>query len=200
MSLFDTDLDGDDYGDLLGRLLPRGKILSVMLTGTADGLSLTVGALGLELARVHNRLRALLDESDPRSAVEMLDAWERNLQLPDPTDPAPPTVEADRQALAHAKLIGRGGTQLLTLDDVIAAAGYTGVEVQQPAPFRVGFSTTDSRVYDEPWMPVWYVWASTTPAQGWDRLIALLNRIKHSWTEVRAIDGTRANEVTYPTS
>lgn len=200
MSLFEHDLTDADYESLLARLMPRGKLLSVVLTGATDGLSLVVGALANELVIAHNRIRDLLDESDPSTTTELLDAWERNLSLPDPTDPNPPTSTADRQALAHAKLIGRGGTQLSTLLDVIEAAGYDNVEVQQPVLFRPGFSTTDSRVYDESWMPVWYVWRATTPAQGWERLIALLDRIKHSWTEVRAIDGLRANEVAYPTS
>jgi uncharacterized protein YmfQ (DUF2313 family) len=186
------------YSSLLGRLSPRGKAWT--FTRAQTGLRLFFDAMGEELARAHNRLIDLIDESDPRTTTELIDGWERNLGLPDSCDPSPPTTLADRRAAAHAKLIARGGSQPGILYDVIEAAGYDSTEIQLGAMFRADESAVDERLYDdEAWAFVWFVWRATTPSQGWERLQCLLDRIKPSHTIVNLIDGLRANEVTYPT-
>lgn len=197
MSFFTTPVTANEYADLLGRLLPRGKAWATLLQ--ANGLTLTVKALSYELARAHNRFLDLLDESDPRTTTELIDAWERVLGLPDPCDLSPPTTLADRRDAAFAALIARGGTQLSILCDVIAAAGYDTFEIQQPILLRGDIGKSDQRVYDDEWASFWYVWRLTTPPQGWERLQCLLDRLKHSWTSVVLIDGLRANEVALPT-
>lgn len=194
--MFD-DLTADDYAELLARLLPRGKAWAVV--AAANGLTLTVDGMSPELALAHNRLLDLLDESDMRTAVELLPGWERVLNLPDPCDPSPPVTTADRQATAHARFIARGGTQLQTLCDIAEAAGYIDVEFQQTDLFTPDVSTADSQVYDEEWSTFWYVWALVTPPQGWNSLLCLLDRIAPSYSVVQAIDGLKANEVSLPT-
>ena len=129
----------------------------------------------------------------------MLGGWERVLGLPDPCDPSPPTTITDRQAAAFARFIARGGTQLALLLEIATAAGYDGIEYQQTALFMPDVSTADERLYDEEWSFYWYVWRLTTPPQGWDGLLCLLERIAPSYSVVQAIDGLRANEVSLPT-
>ena len=120
--LFAGRLADTDYRDLLARLLPRGKVWALGdLTG---GLALTLLGFGAELARVHNRFLDILEEADPRTTTELIDDWERILDLPDPDDPAPPTTLADRCAVAHARMIAKGGMQPYNVWAIAVAAGY----------------------------------------------------------------------------
>ena len=196
MSFF-ADLANTDYANLMSRLMPRGKAMAIITTET--GLKLSFRAYGEELARVHNRLLDLIEESDPRTTTELIDGWERVLGLPDPCDPSPPTTLADRRLAAHAKFIARGGSQKGILMQVIAAAGYDGTDIQLPELFRADESASDERGYDDTWVWVWFVWRATTPPQGWTRLQCLLDRIKPSHTSANLIDGLEANEVALPT-
>ena len=192
-----SPLSAGAYADMLARLLPRGRAWSV--TDPASGLSLTLDGLAEELSRLHGRLVGLIAESDPRTTVDMLDAWERVLGLPDPCNPSPPTTTADRQATAYARFIARGGTQLAILLEIATAAGYDAIEYQQTELFTPDISTADARLYDEEWSFFWYVWRLTTPPQGWEGLLCLLERIAPAYSVVQAIDGLKANEVALPT-
>lgn len=187
-----------DYVGALSRDAPRGKIWALVdyVTG---GIAQTFSGVAEELARIHARFLAVLEEADPSTAVEMLDAWERVLGLPEPEDPSPPTVAADRQALASAKLIARGGSQPGLLSDVIENAAYTGVALELPTLLRADEGRSDDRAYDGDYVWIVYVWRATTPAAGWARLEALLNRIKPAHCLFVTIDGLHADEVTTPT-
>lgn len=187
-----------DFQRLLSRLSPRGKAWAA--TGAATGLQLFYRAMGEELARINDQLLDVIEESDPRTTTELVDGWERVLGLPDPCDPSPPTLLADRREAIHARLIARGGSQPGLVADVISAAGYDATEIELGAMFRVDESGVDERLYDdEAWAFVWFVWRLTTPVQGWARLQCLLDRIKPSASIVSLIDGLHANEVTFPT-
>jgi uncharacterized protein YmfQ (DUF2313 family) len=85
------------YARMLSALLPPGKlwrtvgsVLEKLLLGSAD-----------ELERVDGRGDDLLDEADPRTATELLDEYERELDL----DEAATTAE--RRARVVARLIAR---------------------------------------------------------------------------------------------
>lgn len=196
---FSTRLDAESYAGLLRRLLPRGKIWSV--DHPLSGLRAFLLGIGAEPARAHNRLLDVLEEADPSTTDDLIDDWERILGLPDPTDPSPPVTLADRRAVAHAKFIARGGMQPQNIYDIAQAAGYeSDIEVQVPTLFRADESASDERSYDwDSWTFVWYVWRENPPALGWDRLLALLNIVKHANTIVIAIDGLRVDEVATPT-
>lgn len=198
MSNFFERVSNLDYSRLLHRVSPRGKAWA--RTVAAFGLKLFYNAMGEELARLNARLLDLLEESDPRTTTELIDGWERNLDLPDVCDPTPPTTLADRREAVTVKLIARGGSQAGLLAVVISAAGYDSTEIQLGTMFRADTSASDERAYDdEDWAFVWFVWRLTTPSQGWARLQCLLDRIKPSPSLVNLIDGLRANEVTLPT-
>lgn len=197
MSAYLERLTGNDYRDAFARILPRGVIWTI--TDVLGGIALTLQGLGIELARAHNRLLDVLEEADPRTTTELIDAWERVLGLPEPTDPSPPTTLADRRAVVHAKFIARGGSQPAILADVIAAAGYTDTVIELPTLFRSDESASDERAYDDEWVWYWFVWRLTTPTQGWARLQAVLDAIKPAHTVASLIDGLHADEVTLPT-
>lgn len=85
------------YQRMLGALLPPGKwrligdaVLPALFLGCAD-----------ELERIDGRAGNLLNESDPRTAVELLPEYERELEL----DEASTTAE--RQARIVARLVAR---------------------------------------------------------------------------------------------
>jgi uncharacterized protein YmfQ (DUF2313 family) len=71
----------DQYGEQLSQLLPPGVALPSSSSSTLRQL---LEAFGLLLADAHNRGEDLLDEADPRTTVELLEDWERNVGLPDP--------------------------------------------------------------------------------------------------------------------
>jgi uncharacterized protein YmfQ (DUF2313 family) len=110
-----------DYTGLLHRLLPRGWLW------VRDGLTkfgALLDALGDELARVHNRALDMIEECDPQTATETLDAWERICGLPIPVGTAPVT-DADRRTAIVAHLRTRGGCSPDYFEGVAAEHGIT---------------------------------------------------------------------------
>lgn len=94
-----------DYAVALANLLPRGRAWPAEAGSTRAQL---LGALTPPLARLDARAQALLIDAFPRTAVELLDAWEQTLGLPDPCAGVQPTV-ALRQAQVVARFQGFGG-------------------------------------------------------------------------------------------
>lgn len=192
--------DGDDYAALLLALLPPGRAHTTEDPGLAGSLA----GLGIEWARVEARLLAVIEELDPTTASELLDAWERVYALPDSCDPSPPSSDADRQDALAARLIARQGSQPAIIRDVINAAGYSGlgIEIQIADLFRADAGHADDRLFDSTWANVWWIWASSTPPQGWERLECLFGTgdkpLKPAHSTVFFIDGLRANEITTP--
>lgn len=88
-----------------------------------------LAALGKSYDRVRARADQLLDEADPRTAVEMLAAWETNLSLPDTCADLADTV-AERQRRAHAKLIRIGGDTFDYFKGVARALGFE-IEIEE---------------------------------------------------------------------
>jgi uncharacterized protein YmfQ (DUF2313 family) len=108
-------------GDILRILLPIGDawpraVPELVRDQVLDGL-------GLSYDRVRRRALDLVEESDPRTAIEMLPEWEAALGLPDTCAPLADTV-AERQRRAHAKLIARGGDTIAYFTAVAAALGF----------------------------------------------------------------------------
>lgn len=95
-----------------------------------------LAALGKSYDRVRARADQLLDEADPRTAVEMLAAWETNLSLPDTCADLADTV-AERQRRAHAKLIRIGGDTFDYFKGVARALGFE-IEIEEHPAFAAG--------------------------------------------------------------
>ena len=135
-----------DWRGVLIRLLPKGPIWGAI---SGQPLYQFLQGIAVEPARIHNRILALIEESDPRTSDELLDAWEVALGLPDECTDDPPRGKTLRQAAAAAKLAAQGGSYAAYIVQVCAAAGFT-VEVVEPAPFRAG-SPAGNPAYGEAW-------------------------------------------------
>ena len=60
--------------------------------------------LAEELARNDSRIRALLEEADPRTTLEMIEDWERVLGLPNECTPEGQTLQARRNAIVSTAI------------------------------------------------------------------------------------------------
>lgn len=149
-------MDVNAYGRQLKQLLPSGKlwnlepgsVLSKLLLGTSE-----------ELARVDARGADLVEESDPRTATETLDAWERMLGLPDGDVLVVPGTTAARRQAVVSKLLKTGGQSRAYYIQLAAACGYTvtiydtyGLEL-----FRVNRQRMGDRLLGAAWAHTWKV-------------------------------------------
>jgi uncharacterized protein YmfQ (DUF2313 family) len=139
----------DQYREALLALLPQGRLLNLepgsFLWSLAD-------AVAQEFARCEARAHDLLDESDPRSANEMLADWERVAGLPDECHGLGTTLEA-RRAELHAKITAQGSLSRQFYTDVAARLGFVVQSIDEfdesnPGPGGLGFSGAD-------WRHVW---------------------------------------------
>ena len=88
------------YQGALNGLLPQGV---AWRRDAEANLQKLVLAYAIELAKVDGRLRALLEEADPRTTLELLDEWERFTGLPSPCTGPLGELQARRNAIV-AKL------------------------------------------------------------------------------------------------
>lgn len=125
----------DAYVDQLKALLPPGAAWSRALGAI---LGRPIEAMAEGLARVHARAQQLLAESDPRQTVEMLDDWERIMDLPDPCAGPNPTVDQRRaQVLARFRQLGGPSAEALL---AFAADLGVAITIERLGPFRVGLN------------------------------------------------------------
>jgi len=112
-----------------------------------------------ELARTHNRAVDLIDEADPRTTLEMLEAWERVCALPDDCTPAAVTLAERRDAIA-ARLAARGGQSPAYYIGVAAALGFS-ITITEFEPFTCETEITEPAL-DETWRHAFQVNAPET--------------------------------------
>lgn len=98
-------LKADDYRNQMIALQPRGMALPTH--EESDWVKL-LAALAEEKARADGRVEQLLKEMDPRTTFEMLEDWERVLDLPDPCRIGDPGGLGERRDAAAAKMIQTG--------------------------------------------------------------------------------------------
>lgn len=122
------------------QLLPTG----VLWPRQVDGLvrDALLAALGKSYDRVRVRADQVLDEADPRTAVEMLPEWETNLTLPDHCGELAETV-AERQKRAHAKMIRVGGDSFDYFKGVARALGFD-IEIEEHPAFTCESACVDA--------------------------------------------------------
>lgn len=99
-------LTAQDYAAMLRGLIPVGPAWNGELV---DRL---ISTWSIELARLDARIAAAVNEADPRTAVELLEDWERVLGLPDECTADLGLSIPDRQRLAWAKLTEEGGQSI----------------------------------------------------------------------------------------
>jgi len=141
----------------LQQLLPPGQAWP---RDTDATLSKLLSAMAEGLASVDARAFDVLDEADPRTALELLKDWERVAGLPDACSAAVADTIHERQNLVHAKITGRGGQSRQYFIDLADALGYA-ITITEFRPFTCE-DTCEEAVTDETWLFVWQVNAPAT--------------------------------------
>jgi len=130
---------GSDYTKALLSLFPQGLSWPRNVEAT---LYKVVNGLAQEMGRVDGRAADLLEiETDPRTANETLDDWERNFGLPDPCLPVPPSTLPARRAALVARMTMMGAQDRKFFTGLAASLGQT-VNIQEYAPYMAGVSRT----------------------------------------------------------
>jgi uncharacterized protein YmfQ (DUF2313 family) len=170
------------YRDLLRSLMPRGpyweRVLGDSWTNLLWGLS------GI-FFRLNVRINQLLIEADPRTADEMLAAWEEMAGLPDPCSGAPATVGERRQVL-HARITAQGGQSPEYFEGVAANLGLDVEVTSRPySVFRVSVNRMGDRLYGTGWH---FVWRVTVDGAGPDaQLECLFAKLKPAHTIIEFV-------------
>lgn len=126
----------------LQALLPLG---SAWQRNAAATLTRLLGALAEELARVDARADDVINESDPRSTLELLADWERVCGLPDACGAELATTLQERRATVLTKLTSLGGTSKAYFLALATAMGYT-IEIDEFRPFVAGLNRCGDRL------------------------------------------------------
>lgn len=181
----------DDYRALLQRLLPPGPAWR-----EDDPL---LAALAPELARLHNRVGALVEEADPRATIEMLQDWERVAGLPDSCLAALDISQSYAQRIGAlvSRITATGGQSPAYYVELAAALGYD-ITITEFRLHSVD-SDVDAALYAAPWQHAWQVNAGSStvgvlsvddtvddPLAWWgnDALECVIRRLKPAHTHV----------------
>lgn len=140
-----------DHAQALRQLLPRGAAWDFAPDGPFARL---LEALAAEFARIDARVLQLLDEADPRTALETLFDWERVAGLPDACTGAPDNV-GERQVALFQKLTGLGGQSPADFIDLAARVGFE-IDIVEHRALRTGFRVGDP-CNDIAWAHAWTV-------------------------------------------
>lgn len=116
-----------DYLQQLKALLPQGPAWLVQAT---DRIGMLLAAWADEFARIEQRALALVEESDPRTTIELLADWERVAGLPDPCVTQAQTIP-QRQAALVSKLSYTGGASRAYFIGMAAEMGYAGATIDE---------------------------------------------------------------------
>lgn len=178
-------MDGAAYGRALKKLLPPGPVWRL----TPDSvLSRLFHGLGDELARLEQRGRDLVEETDPRTATETLEEWERMLGLPDEDILTIPATDAERRTAIVQKLLRTGGQSAAYYEGLALAAGWTVYVVDDygSTVARCGTAECPDPMNGTAWAFVWRVDVdfSVPGALTSTELEAVLTRVRPAHTIV----------------
>ncbi|NDV21056.1 DUF2313 domain-containing protein, partial [Pseudodesulfovibrio sp. JC047] len=140
----------EQYQAQLLALAPPGAALPT----DADSVwSMLLLAMAEELSRVDGRADDVLDELDPRTALELLPDWERVCGLPGPCSRPSETIQERREA-AHLVIMAQGGQSQVYYKEAAAAIGVP-ADVEEFRPFRAGHSSAGDALTNGPWTHTW---------------------------------------------
>ena len=185
----------EHYRTQLIALLPQGEAWQfepgTLLWQFVDGLA-------QELARLDARGAAMVGESYPANAYEMLGEWETVAGLPDICTGTLDSIPERQRALV-SKLTASGGQSIPYFLSVVENMGYAGATIDEPEPMTCA-DTCNDYLWDDESEFCWIVNipASTAIEQmtcaddctsflsiyGINALECILNRIKPSHTHV----------------
>lgn len=166
------------YARTLKQLLPQGSLWNL----EADSkLSAALLAIGEELARVGQRGADLIEESDPRTALETLGEWEAMLGLPDTAILTIPATTAARRLAITQKFVATGGQSSAYFTALAAACGYTvtlsNYKLARSGLFRAGHYLHG---YDYGYAMLVKVTATAADALTHAELEAVIRRVTHA--------------------
>lgn len=141
------------YARQLAQLLPPGKLWNLEPDSVT---SKTLLALAAEFARVDGRAADLVNETDPRTALETLDDWERVLGLPDSCLTSIPSSVNERRSAITSKYTARGGQSRAYYEQLAAQLGYTAT-VSEYKVCRSGSARSGDRCNGTAWAFAWLV-------------------------------------------
>lgn len=182
-----------NHADLLALLLPptsldpNGSLLGAELLAEGNALDADLMSAG-----------ELLDESDPRVAVQLLTDWERVAGLPDAGTFLPTTMQERRNSVV-ARITGIGGASAAYFIALAKSIGYD-VTIDDYRPFRAGLSDAGDPLTNEMWIHWWMVRAAAVttfdfkagassagdPVRSWgvEPLECLIKKFKPAHTDV----------------
>lgn len=141
--------DASAYAAQLRALLPQGRAWNrspdSMLGRLLDGIA-------QEFARIDARADDLLDEADPRTALELLPDWERVAGLPDACFGQPDNIP-ERQVAVASRITGLGGQSRAYFIELAASLGYL-VEIEEFRPARCG-DRLGVLCHSDAWVGTW---------------------------------------------
>jgi len=143
--------DSEAYVRQMRALLPRGAAWRFPAGGIFAAL---LGGLAAEFARIDQRALDLIEESDPRTTLELLGDWETTAGLPDACTGSPDTA-AERQVALHQKVTSTGGQSIAYFTELALKLGYV-IEIEEHRPAAIGMDC-DGPLYGEPWAFAWTV-------------------------------------------
>lgn len=153
-----ASFSAQDYLGALQALMPRGRVWPRDLDAAQTSLLL---ALAQVYERNDARSRALLVDSFPPTAVELLPEWEATLGLPDSCGGNPETI-SERQARVVVKLQEPGGMSRAYFLNLAAVLGYEDITITEFGPTNCEM-TCEVAVMDEQFR---FLWKVNIPHQG----------------------------------
>lgn len=130
----------EKYRSALAKLFPRGKAWESVRRDETSILA----ALAVELCRIDERGKDLLEEIDPRTSTELLEDWEALLGIPDECTMSLTDIN-ERRAQAGQKLAAQGGMTKEFYEAVAKRLGFNAI-VTDYKSFRVGSSRVGDRL------------------------------------------------------
>ena len=158
------DVVTDDYKFSILQFLPQGLAWNPTPGGLMDKLFC---ALSFEPSRVERRGLDLLEEYDPRTTQELLEDWERVLDLPGDCDPPGTQTDDERRAAVLAKLTQQAFSSVPFFLDLASDLGYPSAQIiHEHDPFECGISVCgDALKGDEGhWTYTWTLITGATSA------------------------------------
>lgn len=141
-----------DYAGAGLALLPRGRVWPGTPSSVQGQL---MEGLGRSCADLDAAARALLDQTLPTHAEQLLPEWEALLELAAVEVAIRPTI-AQRQGLVGIGFVGNGGASATWFIDYAAAFGFE-VTIKLFGPFRTGHSRCGDALGDESSIFVWRI-------------------------------------------
>lgn len=145
---FDTD-SLPAFAALVRELYPRGPAWPNVQGSTTDAVLTSIAAA---LVSVEHQVHRFRTDTNPLTTIDLVEEWERALDLPDDCQ-APSTSLEDRRRAIVAALTGLAGASTSEVLALLARLGYS-VTLQRFEPFKAGSGDAGELCYGVAWQYV----------------------------------------------